>query len=257
MKLWKLFPYFIALLLALPLVQARGEQTVHKFQVLVFAKTLLYRHTSITNGVAALKQLGAANRFGVDATEDAAVFTPANLARYRVVVFLSTSGRVLNEAQEEAFKTFVERGGGFVGIHAATAGDVGTEGPWAWYGETLCARFTNHSAVVQGTIDVEDHQHPSTLGLPARWVRTDEWYNFITSPRGKAHVLASMDETTYQGGTMGKDHPIAWCRGVGKGRLWYTALGHTEASFSEPLFLQHLLGGIEYAAGWTGDKAQK
>jgi type 1 glutamine amidotransferase len=80
-------------------------------------------------------------------------------------------------------------------------------------------------------------------------VRTDEWYNFISSPRGQARVLASLDETTYQGGTRGKDHPIAWCKQVGKGRIWYTALGHTEASYTEPLFLKHLLGGIQAAAG--------
>ncbi len=96
---------------------------------------------------------------------------------------------------------------------------------------------------------IEDTNHPSTIGSPERWVRTDEWYNFIASPRNKARVLASLDETTYKGGTMGKDHPIAWCRKMGKGRIWYTALGHTEASFSEPLFLKHLLGGIEEAAG--------
>jgi type 1 glutamine amidotransferase len=255
MKLSKLFP--MALLLALPLLALGQEvQTTHKFKVLVFSKTLLYRHASITNGVAALQQLGTENHFSVDATEDAAAFTPANLAQYKVVVFLSTSGHVLNEAQEEAFKHFVESGGGFVGIHAATAGDVGTEGPWAWYGDALCAKFTNHSTVVQATIEVEDHKHPSTAGLPAQWVRTDEWYNFITSPRGKAHVLASVDETTYKGGTMGKDHPIAWYRPVGKGRLWYTALGHTESSFSEPLFLKHLLGGIQYAAGTTGSRPE-
>jgi len=96
---------------------------------------------------------------------------------------------------------------------------------------------------------VEDARNPSTAGLPKRWVRTDEWYNFLASPRGQVHVLASLDETTYQGGTMGRDHPVAWCKVIGRGRMWYTALGHTEASFTEPLFLQHLLGGIQVATG--------
>ena len=219
------------------------------FNALVFSKTLLFRHASITNGIVAIKKLGAANRFQVEATEDASWFTPTNLARYQVIIFLSTSGDILNDEQQAAFRDYLERGGGLVGIHAAVAGDVATEGGWPWYGEALCARFTNHSAIVEAAIEVEDARNPSTKGLPKRWVRTDEWYNFIESPRGKVRVLASLDESTYRGGTMGGDHPIAWCKQIGQGRVWYTALGHTEASFTEPLFLQHLLGGIQVAAG--------
>lgn len=220
-----------------------------RFSALVFSKTLMYRHASITNGIAAIRKLGAENRFSVEATEDASWFTPVNLARYKVVIFLSTSGDILNEEQQSAFREFIERGGGLVGVHAAVAGDVATEGGWPWYGEALCARFTNHSAIVEAAIDVEDPRNPSTAGLPKRWVRKDEWYNFIQSPRGKVHVLASLDESTYKGGTMHGDHPVAWCKKIGRGRVWYTALGHTEASFTEPLFLQHLLGGIHVAAG--------
>ncbi len=219
------------------------------FSVLVFSKTLMYRHASITNGIAAIQKLGVENHFHVDATEDASWFTPANLAKYKVVIFLSTSGDILNDEQQAAFREFIERGGGLVGVHAAVAGDVATEGGWPWYGETLCARFTNHSSIVEATVKVEDSRNPSTAGLPQRWVRKDEWYNFIESPRARVRVLASLDETTYKGGTMGNDHPVAWCKRVGLGRMWYTALGHTEVSFFEPLFLQHLLGGIQIAAG--------
>lgn len=219
------------------------------FSVLVFSKTLMYRHASITNGIAAIQRLGVENHFHVDATEDASWFTSANLARYKVVIFLSTSGDILNDEQQAAFREFIERGGGLVGVHAAVAGDVATEGGWPWYGETLCARFTNHSSIVEATVKVEDSRNPSTAGLPQRWVRKDEWYNFIESPRARVRVLASLDETTYKGGTMGGDHPVAWCKKVGRGRMWYTALGHTEVSFTEPLFLQHLLGGIQVAAG--------
>jgi type 1 glutamine amidotransferase len=242
--------WFVALLLA-STVMAPGQSRSAGagFNALVFSKTLMFRHASITNGIAAIKQLGAEHRFRVDATEDASAFTATNLARYKVVVFLSTSGDILNEEQQAAFRSFIERGGGLAAVHAAVAGDVATEGGWPWYGDALCAKFTNHSAIVQATVDVEDRQHLSTAPLPEHWVRTDEWYNFIASPRGQAHVLASLDETTYTGGTMGKDHPIAWCKQVGKGRIWYTALGHTEASFTEPLFLKHLLGGIQAAAG--------
>ena len=134
-------------------------------------------------------------------------------------------------------------------MHAACAGDVATEGAWPWYGDALCAKFTNHSAIVQATIEVEDALNPSTAPLPKPWVRRDEWYNFIETPRPRVHVLAALDEATYKGGTMGKDHPIAWCKRLGKGIMWYTAMGHTEESFRDPLFLKHVLGGIEVAAG--------
>jgi cytochrome c len=219
------------------------------FSALLFSKTLMFRHASITNGIEAIRKLGAENNFKVEATEDSSVFTPENLSKYRVVIFLSTSGDILNDQEQAAFKAYIENGGGLAAIHAAVAGDVATEGGWLWYGEALCARFTNHSSIVQATVQVEDRQDPSTALLPERWVRTDEWYNFITSPRGHARVLAVLDESTYKGGTMGKDHPVAWCRNMGKGRIWYTALGHTEESFTEPLFLKHLSGGIMAAAG--------
>jgi type 1 glutamine amidotransferase len=222
------------------------------FSALIFSKTLLYRHASITNGIRAIKALGEQNRFTVEATEDSSWFTPAKLKMFKVIIFLGTSGEILSDAQQSAFKDFIEQGGGLVAIHAAVAGDLATEGGWPWYGEALCASFTNHSAVVQATVRVEDRKHSSTKALPERWVRTDEWYNFISSPRGKARVLATLDEDTYKGGTMGADHPIVWCRRMGKGLVWYTALGHTEASFSEPLLLQHLLGGIQAAAGVKG-----
>jgi type 1 glutamine amidotransferase len=257
MKLPKIMLWSAVLSLITPVVApGQSRAAAAGFNVLVFSKTLLYRHASITNGIKAIEKLGAEHHFKVDATEDSSAFTTTNLARYRAVVFLSTSGHVFNEQQEEAFKDYIEGGGGLAAIHAATAGDVGTEGPWQWYGDALCAKFTNHSAIVQATVQVEDRRHPSTAALPERWVRTDEWYNFISSPRGKVRVLASLDETTYKGGTMGKDHPIAWWRKVGKGRVWYTALGHTEESFVEPLFLRHLLGGIEFAAGVAGGRNQ-
>ena len=234
--------------LAIP-ASAQTPPPAPEFNALVFSKTLLFRHPSITNGIAAIRRLGAENGFHIDATEDASWFNQANLAKCKVVIFLSTSGNILNGTQQAELRSFLLRGGGLVAIHAAVAGDVATEGAWPWYGETLCARFTNHSAIVQATVNIEDRKHPSTAPLPEHWVRTDEWYNFISTPRGQAHVLASLDETTYRGGTMGKDHPIAWCTQVGKGRVWYTALGHTEASYTEPLFLKHLLGGIQSVAG--------
>lgn len=232
-----------------PPLHAQTTVPAPAFRALVFSKTTLFRHKSITNGVAAIKQLGAEHNFAVDATEDASVFTTENLARYQVVVFLSTSGDILDESQQAAFQNYLRSGGGLAAVHAAIGGAKATEGGWPWYGELVCTEFASHPAIAEGAIDIEDHANPSTAHLPRRWVRTDEWYNFSASPRSKARVLARLDESTYKGGTMGDDHPIAWCRKWEKGRVWYTALGHTEDSFSEPMFLQHLLGGIQSAAG--------
>jgi type 1 glutamine amidotransferase len=229
-------------------------QAGESFKTLVFSKTLLYRHSSITNGVAMLQTLGQKNGFSVDATEDSTAFTPQNLSTYKVVIFLSTSGDVLNAEQQSAFKNFVEGGGGFVGIHAAVAGAMATEGDWPWYAEVFCAEFHNHKSIERATVLIEDHANASVAHFSGQWSRTDEWYNFVATPRAKVHVIASLDEKSFHGGTMGDDHPVVWCRTVGKGRLWYTALGHTEESYTEREFIQHVLGGIEIAAGLKPSK---
>lgn len=243
----------LSLLIILPVAAAESAETGPvgdgaAFRVLVFSKTLGFRHDSITNGIAALRHLGLESGFGVDATEDSGVFTATNLARYATVVFLSATGDVLDQNQETALKTYVLGGGGFVGIHGAVFGPQACEDRWDWYGELFCCAFTNHSAVVPAVVHLQDESHPANAGLPRTWQRTDEWYNFTGSPRGRARILATVDESTYKGGSMGKDHPIAWCRQMGKGRMWYTAMGHTDLSFDEPLFRQHLLNGIQVAA---------
>lgn len=215
-------------------------------RILVFSKTAGFRHGSIEPGIAALRNLGAANRFEVDATEDAGQFTAANLGRYKAVVFLSTTGDVLNSDQQAAFMSYIRGGGGFVGIHAA----ADTEHGWAWYGGLVGAYFASHPAPAQARVRVEERSHASTRNLPDPWTRFDEWYDFQQNPRSRGvTVLLTLDETSYSGGQMGADHPIAWYHEYEGGRAWYTAGGHTDASFSEPAFLDHLLGGIRYAAG--------
>jgi len=171
-----------------------------------------------------------------------------NLARYDAVVFLLTTGTILDDNQKAAFERYIRSGGGYVGVHSASD----TEYDWSWYGGLVGAYFDRihgHSKIVKATIHVTDRTHPSTMMLPAIWVRTDEWYNFATNPRGKVNVLMTLDEKSYKGGTMGADHPIAWYHEYDGGRAWYTALGHTSESYYEPLFLAHLWGGIVYAAG--------
>jgi len=215
-------------------------------RILVFSKTAGFRHASIPDAVAAVQRLGADSGFGVDATEDAAVFTDAALAPYDAVVFLLTTGDVLDEAEQAAFERYVRSGRGFVGVHSASDTEYG----WPFYGELVGAPFAGHPAVQSATVRVVDRVHPATRTLPASWPRVDEWYNFAFNPRPKVQVLATLDESTYSGGAMGADHPIAWCRFVFGGRSFYTALGHTSESYAEPLFLAHLLGGIQFAAGY-------
>ncbi|MCW2878462.1 MAG: hypothetical protein JWQ95_2562 [Sphaerisporangium sp.] len=213
-------------------------------KVLVFSKTAGFRHTSIPNGIAAIQRLGTANGFTVVATEDAAAFTTANLAQYQAVVWLSTTGDVLNDAQQTAFQSYMAAGGGYVGIHAA----ADTEYNWPWYGGLVGAWFSSHPATQQATVRVEDRANVSTSHLPASWTRTDEWYNYQSNPRSSVKVLANLDESSYTGGTMG-DHPITWCQNYGGGRSWYTGLGHTEESYADPAFTTMVLGGIQIASG--------
>ena len=217
----------------------------HTFKVLVFSKTEGFRHSSIPNGIAAIQQLGLDNNFEVDATEDATAFTFSNLIQYDAVIFLSTTGDVLNGDQQAAFEQYIQSGGGYVGIHAASD----TEYNWPWYGQLVGAYFDSHPQNQTATIKVADRIHPSTKNLPEYWERFDEWYNYRENPRGHVHVLATLDESTYSGGNMGYDHPIAWMHDFDGGRAWYTGGGHTEESYSEPLFLEHILGGILYASG--------
>ena len=219
-------------------------------KVLVFSKTAAFRHGSIPSGIAAIQQLGQQNGFAVDTTEDSTLFTDENLARYDAVIWLSTTGDVLNDAQQAAFERYIQAGGGYAGIHSASDTEYG----WPWYGELVGAYFRNHPANQTAELVVTDSAHPSTEGLPTRWTRFDEWYNFQSNPRGNVHVLLTINERSYNAGSgaMGSDHPMAWCHAYDGGRAWYTALGHTNQSFSEPLFREHLLGGIKWAAGMAG-----
>ncbi|HEX3293358.1 MAG TPA: ThuA domain-containing protein [Solirubrobacterales bacterium] len=214
-------------------------------QVLVFSKTAGFRHDSIPAGIATIRSLDLANGFSVSATEDDGAFTRRRLGRFDAVVFLSTSGDVLSPRQQRAFRSYMRHGGGWVGIHSA----ADTEYDWPFYGRLLGAYFKQHPAIQPAVVDVTDRSNPSTRHLLARWPRTDEWYDFRANPRGAVHLLATLDESTYSGGTMGADHPIAWCHPFKGGRAWYTAGGHTTESYSEPDFRRHLLGGILWAAG--------
>lgn len=225
--------------------------SVTPVRILVFSRTAGYRHESIPAGVAALAELGDANSFAVTATEDVDVFTGDGLRPYAAVVFLNTSGDVFAGEHRRAFEEYISGGGGFVGVHCA----ANSEPKWPFYLNLVGARFSGHPAIQPATLHVDDRSHPATAHLGEAWTRTDEWYNFDQQPIGAARVLLSVDESGYEGGTMGEQHPIAWCyepRGVASreerrsGRAFYTALGHSIECYAEPAIRDHLLGAISW-----------
>jgi len=218
--------------------------TTPAFRILVFSRTLGFRHASIPAAITAVQVLGAFHGFGVEATEDPTAFSDSNLARFAAVVFLLTTGDVLDSAQQTAFERYIRAGHGFVGVHSASDTEYG----WPWYHALLGAAFASHPAIQQASVIVVDTGHAATRTLPLPWVRTDEWYNFTALPTGVS-VLTRVDEASYTGGAMGADHPVSWQHTYAGGRAWYTAMGHTACSYSERPFLDHLLGGIDWAAG--------
>lgn len=239
-------PILSVLFIVIAMVMTMASAYARKPKVLVFSKTLGFHHNSIKQGIEAIQKLGITNKFDVDSTTNSANFTPANLKQYAAVIFLSTTGDVLNNEQQAAFEKYIQAGGGFVGVHSATD----CEYNWPWYGNLVGAYFAGHPNQQDATLDVKDHKHISTKHLPEQWERKDEWYNFRAVSKD-INVLISIDEKSYDAGKnkMGDYHPIAWYHQYDGGRAFYTGLGHTEESFAEPLFLQHLLGGIKYAMG--------
>jgi type 1 glutamine amidotransferase len=209
-------------------------------RVLVFSKTAGFRHESIGAGKAALIALGQKNKFDVDTTEDASAFTAENLKRYKAVIFLSTTQNVLDDQQQKNFEGFIKAGGGFVGIHAA----ADTEYEWPWYGKLVGAYFKSHPKQQEATLRKVKPFGPNTL--PDTWTRKDEWYNYKDISNAIT-VIYNLDESTYEGGENGANHPIAWYHNYDGGRAFYTGLGHTNESYTDPLFLSHLLQGIQYA----------
>ncbi|NNE35148.1 MAG: cytochrome C, partial [Rhodothermales bacterium] len=215
--------------------------------VLVFSKTEGYRHASIEPGIEALKSLGEKEGFNTTATEDASLFTDEYLSQFSTIVFLCTTGDVLDPTQQEALQRYVQAGGGFVGIHSASD----TEYDWPWYGQLVGGYFTSHPGnpnVREGKLLVVDETHPSTAHLPKEWIRSDEWYEFRDMYSG-IEVLLDIDETSYkrpEENAAAEPRPIAWHHAFDGGRMFYTALGHTSESWTEPAFLDHIWGGMQY-----------
>jgi type 1 glutamine amidotransferase len=233
----------LAVLATLPPPAAQAGRAPDR--VLVFTRTEGFRHASIAPGV----RLVRASGLRVTRTEDPRWFTDRRLRAFRAVVFLSATGDVLDRPQERALERYVRAGGGWLGIHGA----ADAPSAWAFHRDVLLGtEFIGHPPTQRATIVVEDADHPATRGLPRRWTRVDEWYSFRPSPRAPGvRVLARLDESTYDPGRlrMGADHPVVWSRTAGRGRVLYTALGHTTGSYAEPAFRRHVLGALRWVRG--------
>ena len=221
------------------------ERKVREKRVLVFSKTVGFRHESIKNGKEMFLSLGKQHDFKVDTTENARMFVDDSLKRYSAVVFLSTTGDVLDHAQESALERYVQAGGGFMGIHGAS----GAEYKWPWYGKLLGARFESHPPKLQmGEIHLTEGDHVATVDLPNPWDFVEEWYNF-TSISPNVNVLGSVNESSYEGGKHGDNHPIFWKQKFDGGKSFYTALGHRPEAYRDSLFIRHIMGGLNYVIG--------
>ena len=234
----------ISILMLLFCMEGFAQQ---KKKILVFYKTAGFHHDSIDEGIAAILKMGAAHQFDVDTTKNSALFSRENLKKYQAVVFLNTTGDVLNDEQQQAFEQFIQSGNGFVGVHAATD----TEYNWPWYGNLVGAYFSAHPQQQEAVLKVVNRETIATSHLPEVWKRKDEWYNFKWMTKNPITVLLTIDETSYNPGkgAMGANHPMSWYQSFDGGRSFYTELGHTKESYHDPLFLQHLLGGLRYAMG--------
>lgn len=225
-------------------INAVGQKVTPEKRVLVFSKTAGFRHSSIPAGKAAIIKLGQEKGFAVDTTEKAGVFTDQNLKKYSAVIFLNTTGNVLNEKEQDAFEHYIQAGGGYVGIHAATD----TEYDWPWYNKLSGAYFASHPGnpnVQEGEAYVVNDNHPSMKDFPKKWKIKDEFYDF-KSFNPKVTVLVKIDEKTYKDGKMGDDHPMSWYHEYDGGKAFYTNFGHEDATFVNPIFVKHLTGGLEY-----------
>ncbi|MES2775448.1 MAG: ThuA domain-containing protein [Bacteroidota bacterium] len=215
-------------------------------KLLVMYKTNGFVHKTIPAAKAALTLLASQNGWEMEFTNDSLAFSSFNkLKQYQAIIFMHTTGDILGVEQQEAVEKYMHKGGGFVTIHTGTD----TEKDWPWYMKMVGAKFKNHPAQQEAKFVIPDRTHPSTKMLPEVWTRFDELYNFADSLDPKIIVLIELDESSYKGGTMGAHHPIAWCQYFEGGRVFQTALGHTDESFKEEKFLQHLTGGIRWAAG--------
>lgn len=211
--------------------------------ILVFSKTNGWRHTSIPAGIKALEKMGVKNHWKIEFTEDSLVFDDAQLNKYHLIVFLNTTGNILNITGKKAFEKYITDGGNFVGIHAASD----TEFEWPFYEKMIGAQFKSHPKQQTATLNVHHNtNHPSIKHYNATFEKYDEWYNFKKPVNTSVTVLIDIDESSYEGERMGGFHPISWYQNFEGGRIFYTAMGHDEATYVNKDFLTHVQEGIKW-----------
>lgn len=249
--------------IALPLVLACTfictslSAQAQQFNVLLFTKTNGFHHESINEGVTAMRGMAKRHDFALDWHEDASIFSDEKLQKYQAVVFLLTTGDILNDEQQAAMERFVRAGKGFVGIHSASD----TEYDWDWYTKMVGRTFHIHPTNQSADLQVLDRKFPGLDRMPDRLLWTDEWYEFGAERIKGLNYILAVDEQTYnpnvqwgekKGAGMGKFHPVAWYHNYDGGRAFYSALGHLPATYSDPLFLEHIYGGLYWAATAKG-----
>jgi len=216
-------------------------------EVLVFSRTEGFRHGSIADGISMIQDIAADEGWVVTETEETDIFTDEGLAPFHVVVWLSTTGDVLDDPEQEAFERFIQKGGGYVGIHAAADCEYG----WPWYGELLGngAWFASHPSIQDATLVLEDADSPMAGGWESETTFNEEWYNFRENPRDVVDVIQTLDESSYNpgGDAMGDDHPIAWSHTFDGGRVFYTALGHRSQTYEDTRFRDQIRQAIDWA----------
>lgn len=214
--------------------------------MLAFTRTHGHRHEdSIAVSSLVLSSRLAERGITVDVTEDPAAFTTRNLLRYKAVVFLYTSGNdILDDAGKLAFEAYIRAGGGWLGVHSASD----TEYDWPFYNELVGTHYLTHPLIQEAVVHVEMPDHPAVAAVPMPWVELDEWYDFRSNPRDRPgiQILATVDETTYDGGMMGADHPVIWCHETLGGRALYIAPGHYAHRWDEPEYLTVIDGALDW-----------
>ncbi len=247
MRIWLLAGLILVLAACAPSTPTPAPPAPDRPRVLVYTEAWGWRHDSIPQAVDALRALADEAGFDIVHSEDAALFDDETLGGFRAVAFANTTGDVLDTDQRAAFERFVRDGGGFLGIHSAA--DTGYD--WPWYGELVGAWFDSHPEGLQ-TTELRFEPGRELPGVDT-WRVTDELYNFRRNPRPDVDVIATVDESLYEGGTMGGDHPIAWCHARLGGRAWYTGLGHDPALYDDPTFRAHLARGLRFATAQSDD----
>ena len=237
-----------------------SKLSAQQFKVLLITETAGWHHESIDYGVIAVSELAKRHNFEVARQQDAIKVTDDGLKDFDAVIFLSTTADIFDANEQAAFERYIQAGGGYVGVHAASD----TEYEWEWYTKLVGRMFKIHPTQQTARLNIVEHNFPGLEHFPDTLLFTDEWYEFQPDTIDGLKNLILLDETSYNpnvtwgdnvGKGMGSIHPIAWYHEFDGGRAFYTALGHIEKVYENQWFLDHLYGGIYYAA--TGKGIQK